>query len=417
MNEICAVFPGEGSQYVGMAKPIFDKFDEAKELFLAANQLLKYSLSDVIFNGDAERLSKQEVLQPAILTASCAFYRVLCKNLELRPTHLTGYGIGSISALACAHIITFQDAVLVAQKRGQIIDKTFQEKTYFVSQIEWEDSRSISQIIAGLESELELSVVAYISEKCCVVCAPIDKKRNIMMELSKLHISVTTIPNSVPVGSANAKDCAELFEKYFAKIKIYKSHKKVFSFLDGMPYQGTYSRKRKEIAKTVAREIIMPLDFNMIMNSLEKNGITKLINIGPSEVCSEWIKKAHKPKFKIATFDWKENAFYCVDFLNERKIFNYMYLMKKMLSVAVSIQNNCFDEIIYEGGVIQPINRMKERYEKCFKDKARLKDEDIAQQRDDLIQIMRTKGLDSLEIEEQLLEIENETLISFTEQN
>lgn len=67
MNEICAVFPGEGSQYVGMAKPIFDKFDEAKELFLAANQLLKYSLSDVIFNGDAERLSKQEVLQPAIL--------------------------------------------------------------------------------------------------------------------------------------------------------------------------------------------------------------------------------------------------------------------------------------------------------------------------------------------------------------
>lgn len=413
MNEICAVFPGEGSQYFGMAKAIYDKYEEARELFGEADTILNFSLEDVIFNRDVKQMDKQEVLQPAILVASCAYFKVFQKRMDVNPTCFTGYGVGSISALFCAGAISFQDAVQLAHNRGKVFDASFENKEYLVVQIEWQNQRDITQWVDEMHSSLGMVTVAYISAKCCVVCMPLANKRTIIKECKKNEISVTFLPNNVPVGSEIAEKCTALFEKCCSEIHVKKLFKKVYSFMDGSTYNGSLFRGKKVLLQNLSKELCKPLNVQKMVETIVADGVTKFVNVGPSKLCSEWIKELKMPTVRVANVDWEENPFFCVDFFDEKKIFNKVFLMAKMLTTALSIQNSCFDDEMYEKGVLQPYASMKKHYEQCVSENREPKDVEIKQQKEALIKIMKTKGLNSEEIENHLQEIENETLISF----
>ena len=122
-GKIAFVFPGQGSQYVGMGKELCAEFPAARQVFSEAEAALGFSLSQLCFSGPEADLKLTENTQPAILTASVATLRALESATPLRPDFVAGHSLGEYSALVCAGALTFRDAVRVVRERGRMMQE------------------------------------------------------------------------------------------------------------------------------------------------------------------------------------------------------------------------------------------------------------------------------------------------------
>jgi [acyl-carrier-protein] S-malonyltransferase len=121
-NSIAFLFPGQGSQAVGMGKELADKYPIARQTFEEADEVLGYKLSQVCFEGPEEKLRLTEITQPAILTASVAAFRVL-RERGLNPDFVAGHSLGEYSAHVAANTMTFADAVRTVRNRGKYMQE------------------------------------------------------------------------------------------------------------------------------------------------------------------------------------------------------------------------------------------------------------------------------------------------------
>ena len=123
MGKLAFLFSGQGSQYVGMGKQLYESFPIARQTFEEANDVLSFNLKKLCFEGDIDTLTQTENAQPAILTVSTAAYRVYMNEIGIMPDYMAGHSLGEISALSCAGAIDFKDAVKIARRRGQLMQE------------------------------------------------------------------------------------------------------------------------------------------------------------------------------------------------------------------------------------------------------------------------------------------------------
>ena len=120
-EKVAFLFPGQGSQYVGMGKDFYQTFKAAEEVFAEASDSLDQDLTNVCFDASKEELNKTENTQPAILTSSIATLKVLMQEYGIRPVVLAGHSLGEYSALVAAGVVSFYDAVQVVRARGKFM--------------------------------------------------------------------------------------------------------------------------------------------------------------------------------------------------------------------------------------------------------------------------------------------------------
>lgn len=123
MANLGFVFPGQGSQSVGMLKDLIENFSVVKETFDEASQVLGYDLLNLVLEGPAEELGKTFITQPALLTSSVALFRLWQSKSDVLPSVMAGHSLGEYSALTCAGVISFADAVKLVKLRGELMQE------------------------------------------------------------------------------------------------------------------------------------------------------------------------------------------------------------------------------------------------------------------------------------------------------
>ncbi|MEW6601519.1 MAG: ACP S-malonyltransferase [Nitrospirota bacterium] len=145
MMKVAFVFPGQGSQYVGMGKDLYEKFDIVKDLYKEASDALGYDIAELSFNGPQEELNKTFRTQPSLLTASYAAYSVLSSR-GVTPAYVAGHSLGEYSAITASGVVSFRDAVVLTEKRGQFMQDAVPE------------GRGLMAAVLGLERDAIINV-------------------------------------------------------------------------------------------------------------------------------------------------------------------------------------------------------------------------------------------------------------------
>ncbi|MBW5446413.1 ACP S-malonyltransferase [Cohnella sp. CFH 77786] len=401
------LYPGQGSQYVGMGKKLRDDSETARRVFEEADDLLGFRLSSVIFEGDPERLTRTDMTQPALLTVSVAAFRVLTERTGAEPDYAAGHSLGEWSALACAGAIGFSDAIRLVSLRGRLMQEAAEEGGGAMCAVLGIDREAVEETCRGLSAPGAEVVVSNInSPGQTVISGRADAVRQASERLERLGARTAYLNVGAPFHSPLMAPAAERLRAELKPQAFTLPRWPVVSNVTAVPYSSP-----EEIVRLLAEQIVAPVRWEETMRFLRGAGVTAVVEIGPMTVLTR-LAKAIEKEMSAFSFEkpeqWTELREGMKPFL-ERSSPAARRFVARCLTAAAGTRNRNWDERAYREGVIEP-------YQAIEAIQARLDAEDrgpdigeMAEALSLLVRIFETKGVPSAERVERLFEIVERT--------
>ncbi|MGY5768454.1 ACP S-malonyltransferase [Vibrio cincinnatiensis] len=290
MSKFAIVFPGQGSQAVGMLAELGQQYDVVTQTFAQASEVLGYDLWALVQNGPVEDLNQTFRTQPALLAASVAIWRVW-QSLDLeQPEFLAGHSLGEYSALVCAGVIDFQQAIKLVELRGQLMQEAVPAGTGAMYAIIGLDDEAIANACQQAAQGQVVSPVNFNSpgqvviagqkeavERAGVLCKEAGAKRAL------------PLPVSVPSHCALMKPAAEKLALALASLEFNTPNIPVINNVDVIAEMDP-----AKIKDALVRQLYSPVRWTEAVQKMSDAGIDKLLEVGPGKVLTGLTKRIVK---------------------------------------------------------------------------------------------------------------------------
>lgn len=281
------VFPGQGSQFIGMGKEIYESTKQAKDLFEKANDLLGFRITDIMFSGTDEELKQTKVTQPAIFLHSV----ILADSLgdSFKPDMVAGHSLGEFSALVANRVLTFEDALLLVSKRAMAMQKACEIKPSTMAAILNLEDKVVEEVCASIENE----VVVAANYNCpgqLVISGSIE---GVNLACEKLKAAGAKRTLILPVGGAFHSPLMQPAQQEL-EIAIQQT---VFNQGICPIYQNVTAKAvsdPSEIKKNLLIQLTAPVRWTQTMEHMIADGATTFIEVGPGKVLQGLVKKVNK---------------------------------------------------------------------------------------------------------------------------
>ena len=288
MSKTAFVFPGQGSQKVGMCKDFYDNYACAKKVFEEADDALGFSITKMCFEGPEEDLRLTKYTQPAILTCSVAALAVMREH-GLECEAAGGHSLGEYSALVAADVMKLQDAVVAVHKRGEFMQEAVPVGEGAMAAVMGLTPDEIVAVCQNVETECGEAVQA-VNFNCPgqVVIAGATKAVDKASEALKAAGAKRAIPLpvSAPFHSTLMKPAAERLKEVLDKIDFRDAKFPVFSNVTAEPVV-----KAEEIRALLVKQAASPVKWEMSMHRMIKDGFDTFVEVGPGKVLTGFTRK------------------------------------------------------------------------------------------------------------------------------
>ena len=283
---IACVFPGQGSQAVGMGKALADQFEICATTFAEADAALGEPLSDLIFNGPADKLILTENTQPAILTMSVAVWRLL-ESKGLQPSFVAGHSLGEYSAHVAAGTLAFQDAVRLVRNRGRYMQAAVPVGHGAMAAILALDENGVNQACAEA-AQGEVVSAANLNGGGQIVIAGTAAAVARASERAKALGARRAVPLQVsaPFHCALMKPAEERLAPELRAVSVRDPRIPVIANVDAQP-----KRTARESIEALIKQVSSPVRWENVVQRLASDGVTRYVEVGPGKALSGMIKR------------------------------------------------------------------------------------------------------------------------------
>jgi len=284
---LCFVFPGQGSQAVGLGKNLYENFNEVKALYKEASDALGYDVADLSFNGPAEELNKTYRTQPCLLVAGLAAYTAL-KSKGINPSVVAGHSLGEYSALVAASVLGFKDAVKLTEKRGYLMQEAVPQGKGLMAAILGLDKKRVNDICACIRS-------GYVSPANynCPGQIVISGEKEAVEEAIKL-MKDAGAKRAVPLAVSAPSHC-KLMAEASSKLLDFIHSEKIEMKAPQIPVvsnaEAAFLNDAESLKASLIKQLSYPVLWEDSIKTIVGSGINIFVEAGPGKVLSGLIKR------------------------------------------------------------------------------------------------------------------------------
>ncbi len=286
------LFPGQGSQTVGMARDLYDNFDYIKNLFHEADDILNTSISKLIFEGPKELLDLTENTQPAIFLVSYSIFNVIKNETTFdinKANFFAGHSLGEYSALACSGVISFSETIKLLKIRGNAMQNAVPKNEGGMVAVLGEESKKIQEIIEDNKNNFSCFLANDNSNGQVVISGKLDDIDQFIVELKKLNIKNIKLPVSAPFHCPLMSSATKIMNIELNQTKFSSPTTMIVSNVNAEP-----SNDPDKIKRLLIEQIERPVRWRESIINMIKLGNKKFIEIGPGKVLSGLVKRTDR---------------------------------------------------------------------------------------------------------------------------
>ena len=292
------VFPGQGSQSVGMGAELYKNYSYIKDLFKNADDILGLDLTKIILEGPKENLDLTEFTQPAIFLISYSIFEVIKNETKLdfsKGKYFAGHSLGEYTALACSGAIKFEYAIKLLQKRGKAMQMSMPKGKGGMVAILGSDIDKIKNLLIENENKYKCYIANDNSIGQIVVSGEIEDLNLMALDLKKNSIKNIRLPVSAPFHCPLMSKATEVMKEEIRKTEFNTSNPTIISNVTGEEVKDI-----DKVKELLIKQIESPVRWRESVLYMKAEGVKKVIEIGPGKVLSGLVKRIDRSLFSIS---------------------------------------------------------------------------------------------------------------------
>jgi [acyl-carrier-protein] S-malonyltransferase len=292
MNKIAFLFPGQGSQYVGMGQDLYESHPEARATFDQADKVLGFALSELCFDGPEETLKDTINTQPAIFVTSVALLRALESNRLQAPGFVAGHSLGEYSALVAAGAMDFAAGLQLVRERGRLMKEAGERSPGGMAAVLGLEVEAVNEVCRQAREETGGVIqVANYNSPGQIVISGAFKTRDVAVELAKAEGAKKVVPLAVSIASHSPlMECiVDEFRRAVEAVEFRRPTVPVVANVSAAPLKSV-----EAIREELVQQLTSPVRWVESVRYMIDQGVTQFVEIGPKDVLTKLMRRIDK---------------------------------------------------------------------------------------------------------------------------